>query len=294
MNEVDASGALEVLAEGIFMESPRWHEGAIWFSDIGGGSVHRVAQDGAVETVASGIAGASGLGWTRSGDLLVASLSTSNIYRIGKDGKAVVFAGPEQHGSISTNDMATQGSRSYITCSGRNFQMGDDEATLSQPCGTILLIDHDSGACRTVATGMKMPNGIAISPDGKTLTVAELYACRILRFDIHDDGTLSEPRLFAQLDHIADGISLDAEGGLWIGTGLERFQRIDVEGKPVEAVEVPGWSCVAPMLGGPDGRTLIMAANLMEKPDDIFTGKAKGRILTAKVAIPAAAQPAVI
>ena len=43
------------------------------------------------------------------------------------------------------------------------------------------------------------------------------------------------------------------------------------------------------MLGGPDGRTLIMAANLMEKPDDIFTGKAKGRILTAEVAIPAAA-----
>lgn len=289
MNAADEDGAPVLLAEGIFMESPRWHDGAIWFSDIGGSSVHRVAPGGVVETVASGIAGASGLGWTRSGDLLVASLSTSNIYRIGKDGQAQLFAGPEQHGSISTNDMATQGSRSYITCSGRHFQMGDDEAALSQACGTILLIDHDSGACRTVATGMKMPNGVAISPDGKTLTVAELYACRIVRFDIHEDGSLSEPRLFAQLGHIADGICLDAEGGVWIGTGLAHFQRLDAEGKPAGSVAVPGWSCVAPMLGGPDGRTLIMAANLMEKPDDIFTGKAKGRILTAKVAIPAAA-----
>lgn len=288
MEALDASHALKMLAEGIFMELPRWHDGAIWFSDIGGSSVHRIAQDGAAEIVASDIPGASGLGWTQSGDLLVASLITSNIYRVREGGQAEVFVGPEQHGSISTNDMATIGSRSYVTCAGRHFQMGDDEAALSQPCGTILLIDHETKSCRTVATGLKMPNGIAISPDGRQLTVAELYACRILRFDMHEDGSLSEAHVFAQLNHIADGICLDAEGGLWIGTGLAHFQRLDADGSPAGSVEVPGWSCVAPMLGGPDGRTLIMATNFMEKPDDIFNGKARGRIMTTAVTVPAA------
>lgn len=282
--------AVEVLVDNaIFTESPRWHDGAFWFSDIGRGTVNRVGADGHSEVVVSDIPAASGLGWTKSGDLLVASLATSTIYKVGRDGKPMAIAGPEQHGSAATNDMATAGSRSYISCAGHVFQMGDDEATLAKPVGAVLLLDHDSGTCRKVAGELKMPNGIAITPDGKTLILAELYACRILHFDIRDDGSLSEPRVFVQLNHIADGISLDAEGGLWIGTGLDRCQRIDATGKPTDSVVVPeGWSCVAPMLGGPDGRTLYIAANKMEKPDDIFTGKAQGRIVTARVEIPAA------
>jgi sugar lactone lactonase YvrE len=277
-----------LIDDAIFSESPRWHADAFWFSDIGKGTVHRIQAEGPSEIVVSDIVAPSGLGWTKSGDLLVASLATSTIYRVGRDGKTVAFAGPEQHGSAATNDMATAGSRSYISCAGRVFQLGDDEAALSEAVGTVLLIDHDSGACRTVATGLKMPNGVAITPDGRTLVLAELYAQRILHFDILKDGSLSKPRVFAELGHIADGICLDAEGGLWIGTGLDRCQRIDATGKPTEVVGVPGWSCVAPMLGGPDGRTLYIAANLLEKPDDIFTGKSKGRIVTAKVNVPAA------
>ena len=283
------TAVVEVLIDNaIFTESPRWYEGAFWFSDIGKGTVNRVGPNGRSEVIVSDIPAPSGLGWTKSGDLLVASLATSTIYKVGGDGKPVALAGPEQHGSAATNDMATAGSRSYISCAGHVFQMGDDEATLAKPVGAVLLLDHDSGVCRKVAGELKMPNGIAITPDGKTLVLAELYACRILHFDILDDGSLSAPRVFAQLDHIADGISLDAEGGLWIGTGLDRCQRIDSTGKPAGIVIVPGWSCVAPMLGGPDGQTLYIAANLMEKPDDIFTGKAKGRIVTARVDIPAA------
>ena len=276
----------------IFAESPRWHDGAFWFSDIGGGTVNRVGPDGQSEVVVSGIPAPSGLGWTKTGDLLVASLATSVIYRVAPGGGPVAFAGPEQHGSAATNDMATAGSRSYISCAGRLFQLGDDEAVLSEPVGAVLLLDHDTGACRKVGTGLKMPNGIAITPDGRTLVLAELYAARILHFDILEDGTLSEARVFAQLSHIADGICLDAEGGLWIGTGQPSCQRIDAKGQPAESVEVEGWACVAPMLGGPDGRTLYIAANQMEKPDDIFTGRAKGKIVTARVTIPAAPEAA--
>ena len=73
-----------------------------------------------------------------------------------------------------------------------------------------------------------------------------------------------------------------------LGTGLDRFQRVDATSQPAGVVDVPGWSCVAPMLGGPDGRTLIMVTNFMERPDDILSGKAKGLVLTTQVDIPAA------
>jgi len=126
--------AVDVLVDNaIFAESPRWHDGAFWFSDIGKGTVNRVSADGHSEVIVADIPAASGLGWTKSGDLLIASIGNSTIYKVGGDGKPVAIAGPEQHGSAATNDMATAGSRSYISCAGHVFQMGDDEATLAKP-----------------------------------------------------------------------------------------------------------------------------------------------------------------
>jgi len=284
-------GPVEVLFDnGIFLESPRWHDGACWFSDIGGGKVYRLdPADGKAQAILSGMPGPSGLGWTVDGDMLLATLHDSTIYRMGADGIARVFVGPERHKASGTNDMATAGGRSYVTCSGYVLEPGDDGTAPPKPQGSILLIDHKTGSCQTVASGYYMPNGVAITPDGKTLIVAELYARRVLRFPIRDDGTLGDHAVFAEFDHIVDGLCLDAEGGLWLGTGRDRFQRIDAQGNPAGVVEVPGWSCVAQMLGGPDGRTLIMVTNFMERPDDILSGKAKGRILATRVDIPAAA-----
>jgi sugar lactone lactonase YvrE len=288
MNVISAD--LEIVVDNaIYTESPRWHNGAFWFSDIGAGQVCRVSSAGEKEVVLSDIPTPSGLGWTQSGDLLIASIHTSTIFRVGADNVPKILFGPEQHGTFGTNDMATAGSRSYVTCAGRVYQDGDSFETLAQPVGKILLLDHEAGTCQTVASGLKMPNGVAISPDGRTLIVAELFAQRILKFDIQADGSLSESRVFAQLDTMVDGLCLDAEGGVWAGaTATNKFQRIDPQGKFAEVVDVPGWGCIACMLGGADGRDLYMAVSQMETPDAIFNGQAKGRILKARVAIPAA------
>ena len=290
MSEQPNYGPAEVIFDaGVFLESPRWHQGAYWFSDIGGGKVYRIdPADGKAQVMLSGMPGPSGLGWTSQGDMLLAALHDSTIYRVGPDGKAQSFVGPEQHGASGTNDMATARGRTYVTCSGYVLEEGDDGTAPPKPTGSILLIDHETGACQTVASGYYMPNGVAITPDGATLIVAELYARRVLKFPILSDGTLGEAVVFAEFDHIVDGLCLDADGGLWLGTGLDRFQRVDAQGEPAGVVEVPGWSCVASMLGGADGRTLIMVTNFMERPDDILSGKAKGRILTARVDVPTA------
>jgi sugar lactone lactonase YvrE len=286
------AGKVEVLVDdATYTESPRWRDGVFWFSDIGRGEVCRVGPNG--KEVYLEVDTASGLGWTQSGDLLVASIAASTIFRAGPDRIPRPFCGPAPGGALGTNDMATVGSRSYVTCSGRDHQPGDDVALLAEPIGKIVVVDHDTGAGRVVASGLRMPNGVAVTADGKTLMVAEIFANRLLRFDIRADGSLSEPRVFREVDHGMDGICLDAEGAVWASAGLEqKFHRIDVRGNYVDTVEVPGWMCIAPMLGGADGRTLYMAVSQADDADAVFDGRARSRIVTARVDVPACPAPA--
>lgn len=244
----------------------------------------RVTGPSEKEVVLSGMNSPSGLGWTRNGDLIVTSILESTVYRMGSDRRPTKLCGPEDHGIKGTNDMATFGSRSYVSCSDWQHEEGADVAELAQPIGKVLMIEHETGACRTVASALRMPNGIAITPDGKTLILAEGFADRVLKFDIESDGSLSNQRVFADIGRPLDGLALDAAGGVWVATGAN-FQYADLQGRLGEAIEVPGWSCIAPMLGGEDGRTLFMAVSQAEGADDIFNGTARGRIVTTTVAV---------
>jgi sugar lactone lactonase YvrE len=284
-----------LLDDAVFGESPRWHDGALWFSDIGDGKVWRIAPDGHRTLAVSGVPAPSGLGWTREGDLLVTSLKDHTIYRMGADGVARPFCGPEQHGTVGTNDMATAGSRSYVSCAGRVYQMGDSIEEIAAPVGKVLLIDHDSGAVRTVAEGYRMPNGIAFSPDGSRLVFAEVFASRLLQFDIVADGSLTNERVFAALDGSADGIWMDAEGMVWSATtslaspGATRWERVAEGGKVLDSIPVPdGYHAIACALGGADGRDLFLVANKTETPDDVWNGRAKSRVYKTRAAVPTA------
>jgi len=283
--------SIQVLVDdAIYTESPRWHGDALWYSDIGAGQVCRIGATG--KEVVLNIDTASGLGWTRGGEILVSSIRTSTIFRAGPDRIPHAFCGPESHGVRGTNDMATVGTRSYVTCSGRDHHPGDDVSLLAQPIGKIIMIDHDTATCSIVASELRMPNGIAVSADGRTLVVAEIFAQRILHFDIGADGSLSKPRVFLDVDHGMDGLALDAAGAIWVGAGnADKFHRIDRNGKYTDSVEVPGWTCIAPMLGGTDGRTLFMAVSKDGGADAIFEGRAKARIVATRVEVPAAPEP---
>src|SRR3546814_9158193 len=64
----------------------------------------------------------------------------------------------------------------------------------SDPVGRVVLVDHETGICRTAADTLAMPNGAAITPDGRTFIVAESYGGKISAFDIREDGTLANRR----------------------------------------------------------------------------------------------------
>jgi sugar lactone lactonase YvrE len=81
--------------------------------------------------------------------------------------------------------------------------------------GLVVLVSPD-GSIRQVADDLAFPNGMAISPDGGTLIVAESYGNRLTAYDITSDGGLGNRRVWADTpgDH-PDGICTDADGAVW-------------------------------------------------------------------------------
>lgn len=281
------AGAVEILVDdAVFPESPRWHAGALWYSDIALGKVFRVDTTGRKAEALTGLETASGLGWMQSGDMLVVSIKRSGVFRVAADGVARAFAPHERHGIVATNDMATRGDRSYVTCADWEYFDGASFEDMAAPHGKILLVDHASGNAQVVADNLKSPNGIGFSADGSTLFVAETFGRSILRYDVGADGSLANRRVFAEIGEFVDGLAVDAEGGVWVGAGGS-FRYVDLEGRLGVKIEVPEWKCIAPILGGADGRTLFMAVSQYDVPDDIMAGRGRGRIVTTRVEVPA-------
>jgi sugar lactone lactonase YvrE len=97
-----------------------------------------------------------------------------------------------------------------------------------------------------------------VTPDNRTLIVAESFSARLTAFDVEDDGTLSTRRVWAE-DVGPDGICLDADGCIWASSGqtTNDCARIREGGEVLERIDLDR-SCFATMLGGPDRRTLFM------------------------------------
>jgi sugar lactone lactonase YvrE len=157
--------------------------------------------------------------------------------------------------------------------------------------GLVALVTPD-GAVRQVADDVQFPNGMAVTPDGSTLIVAESYARRLTAFTIAADGGLGERRVWADLgDGTPDGICLDADGAVWYADVPNRRCVRVVEGGAVRQVVDVDRGCFACMLGGPDGTTLFIVAATWDGPEAMFSGTPSGRILHVPAPAPHAGWP---
>jgi sugar lactone lactonase YvrE len=135
------------------------------------------------------------------------------------------------------------------------------------------------------------PNGCAITADGRTLIVAETFANQLSAFEILDDGSLGSQRVYASTGaYMADGIALDAEGGVWVGTVAEAFVRVLPGEGIVEELPTPGRMAIACALGGPDQRTLFLCT-AEGVPAEIPQGKTRGAIEMVTVRVPGVGWP---
>jgi sugar lactone lactonase YvrE len=125
--------------------------------------------------------------------------------------------------------------------------------------GSVMLVRPD-GTVRTVADGLLWPNGMALVDHGRTLVVADSHANQLLAFDVAVDATLSDQRVWADLEHAPDGICADGERAIWVASVPGRHCVRVQEGGDVLATIAVDRGCFACMLGGEDGRTLFIAA----------------------------------
>ena len=129
------------------------------------------------------------------------------------------------------------------------------------------------------------------TPDGRTFIVGETFGARLTAFDIAADGSLTNRRLWAQLDGAApDGICLDAEGAIWMASPVSREVLRVREGGEIThriPVQTQGIAC---MLGGTDRRTLFILSAPLTRPEKARELKL-GRIDVARVAVPGAGLP---
>lgn len=244
----------EVLLDGIvFPEGPRWHDGKLWFSDMHSHRVMTVDPQGQSEVVTETDGPPSGLGFLPDGTLLIAGMHTRLVWRF--DGAELkVHADLRDYPGEFLNDMVVDADgRAYVGC---RWHRRPDRTTASD---LVIMVQPD-GASSVALDDVVGPNGTVITADGSTLILAETQAHRITSFDRAPDGSLSGRRPFADLGRsFPDGISLDADGALWVGTALgKECLRVAEGGEILERISYDERWAVACTLGGPDRRRLYL------------------------------------
>lgn len=294
---------LSVLASGYtFLEGLRWRDGRLWASDFYTGKVIAVDLEGRVEVICRVLEQPSGLGWLPDGRLLISSMKDRKLLRREPDGRLVTHCDLSALTGGPVNDMVVDElGRAYVGNFGFDLMAGEPFATT-----TLVRVDPD-GVAQVVADGLWFPNGSFITPDGKTLIVNETFGNRISEFDILADGALGPRRDWAHFGALPesddlsvlieasaigpDGGALDAEGALWVADAIgKRIVRLARGGEILEQIDTGELGIFAAALGGPDGKTLFMAA----APDFIEANRRarpEGRILVTRVDVPRAGRP---
>jgi len=269
-----ADRAIRTVLDGMsYLEGPRWHAGRLYVSDFYTGDVVAVDLDGGAdpETVANVPAQPSGLGWMPDGSMLVVSMRDRRVLRVRDRGAPEVHADLSELAPWHLNDMAVDSrGRAYVGNFGFDLMSGAPIRTAG-----IIRVDAD-GSATVAAEDLSFPNGTVILPDARTLVVAETLGGRLTAFDLGDDGTLSNRRVWAKLSDTPDtedlgeliaaggvapdGTALDAEGAIWAADALGgRVLRVREGGEILEQIS-PGTGVFACALCGADGRTLVMCA----------------------------------
>jgi len=265
-----ASADVELVATGFqFTEGPAWHsDGYLLFSDIPANCIVKWTPPDRVETFRerSGtedcklrLCGSNGLTFDRQGCLLVCEHGNRRLTRTEHDGRVVVVADRYEGKRLnSPNDVVTR-SDGTIYFTDPPFGTTDDERELAfegvsrvDPSGTLHLLTQDLGR----------PNGLALSPDERTLYVADTLRRQYRAFDVRDDGSLGDGSVLIDLnvpgEWWPDGMKVDTQGTIY-GTGPGGICVMAPDGRHLGTIRPPEQPANCGF-GGPDNRTLFMTA----------------------------------
>ncbi|TPG60363.1 SMP-30/gluconolactonase/LRE family protein [Roseomonas nepalensis] len=260
-------------------ESPVWDEelGRLWWVDIPRPAVHRTDPETG-ETETWGMPEPVGcLGLCRSGTLLLGL--RSGIHRFDpKDGSLYRVAAPEpDRPENRLND-------GKVSPEGRFLVGSMHDVPEKGPHAALWSLSPGERSCVRLADGLVISNGLAWSPDGRTLWHSDSRASVIWNWDYDPaTGAISNRREIARpTDAIGrpDGGAVDAEGAYWsAGVSAGRLNRWLPDGTLDRFVELPVRSPTMPCFGGPGLRTLFVTSLQKE------TGPHDGRLVVLDVGV---------
>ena len=259
---------MNVLVSGLAMgESPRWHEGRLWFADWGAQEIAAADLDGNIEVVVRTLFGLPFcFDWLPDGRLLIVAGRENRIVRREADASIVTHADLRGVSDQVWNEIV-------VDRRGNAYVNGGP--------GIVALLTPDRSV-QQVADGLAFPNGMAITPDDRTLIVAESHGKRLTAFEIGRDGSLSKRRVWADLGGgVPDGICIDADGAVWYAdVPNKRCVRVREGGDVLKTIDLDR-GCFACMLGGAGKKTLFLVAaewRGMEKIPDVARART-GQVL---------------
>lgn len=268
-------------------ESPRWHEGRLWFANWGTQEIIAVDTEGNRKVMARVPTTIPfSIDWTPDGYLLVVSGTEALLLRQEADGAFVT------HADLSSladgfNEIVVDGrGNAYVNGGEFDFETGAGVET-----GVIALVTPD-GTVRQVANNINFGNGMAVTPDNNLLIVAESWAKQLSAFDIAEDGSLSNRRVWADTgDGPPDGICIDGEGAVWYAdVPNQRCVRVQEGGTVLQEVALEQ-ACFACTLGGEDGKTLFMLVADWGGFEEMSDEARTGRVLSVRAPAPKAGWP---
>jgi xylono-1,5-lactonase len=261
---------VDAIASGYgLVEAPTWApDGSVYFSDVLGGGLHRWSPDGGVETVLPKRRGIGGMALHAEGGLVVSGRDVAQV----KGGETRTLLTLE--GATGFNDLAADvAGRIYVGALRFMPFAGEDPVP-----GEVWRIDAP-GQATQVLDGILWANGIGFSPDGATMYVSDYATGEVIAFELETD----ERRVLAKTQSgDADGLAVDAEGGVWValgsGGGVGRYS---ARGELEEVLDVPAGFVTSLCFGGEDMRDVYVTT-----ADNVVEPERAGTLFRARVDVP--------
>ncbi len=274
---------LETIATiaGMGAEGPMWRGGKLWVSDQKGGGLYAIAPDGVVTTLGQQVGGPidpnqrfsqgpNGLVVDKDGTVLVMRQALRDIGRLNKDGTFSSFLSRYEGKRFNAPNDMVFGPDGTLWFTDPAFSVPGYAYGQPQPPAKDLpyqgVFRYKNGKLDVVVTDMPTPNGIGLSPDGKTLYVGNTNPQSFLRaYTVGKDGALSDPRLFLGFDRsdpalargYVDGLKVDSKGNVWT-TGPGGISIVSPAGVVLGRIQLPANS--SNLAFGEDFRSAYFAA----------------------------------
>jgi len=272
----------------VFPEAPRWFRDAFYFCDIDAGTLYQIGPDDTAQAIY--MHGSPVSGWVRldDGSLLVVAGLERRIVSV-RDGVATTFADATAIVGWALNDLLlTPDGHCYVGAV--DFNLFADPSKVGQPSPLVHVAPD--GRASIATREIAFPNGMTILPSGELL-VADSLTGELLAFTRNADGSLADRRIWAALPgEMPDGISLDAEGAVWIASH-HQVLRVREGGEITDVVNMGTTRATACMLGGADGRTLLITASDTHDRAEIRANGPSGALFTVHVSVAGAGLPSV-